>query len=116
MRVLFSIFGIAFFLIGCKTTEPTYYYGAYPEAVYSYFNADSVSVSQQITILEEVIEKAQGKNKPVPPGLHAHLGMLYFETGNNEQGLINFEKEKVLFPESTTYINFLISNNTGAKI
>lgn len=116
MKVVLVVFCIALFLVGCKTTEPTYYYGAYPETVYSYFNEDDVSVSQQITILEEMIEQARGKNKPVPPGVHAHLGMLYFETGNTEQGLENFEQEKFLFKESTAYIDFLINNMAGAKI
>ena len=66
--------------------------------------------------MEEIIEQAHGKSKPVPPGVHAHLGMLYFETGNSDQGLTNFEQEKALFPESATYIDFLISNMSGAKI
>lgn len=116
MRVLLVVFCTTLFLVGCKTIEPTYYYGSYPKAVYSYFNADDVSVSQQITILEEIIEQARGKSKPVPPGVHAHLGMLYFEAGNTEQGLTNFEQEKALFPESASYIDFLINNMAGVKI
>jgi hypothetical protein len=116
MRILLVVFCITFFLGGCKTTEPTYYYGSYQNAVYSYFKAEDTSVSQQITILEEVIEQARGKGKLVPPGVHAHLGMLYFETGNAGQGATNFEKEKALFPESATYIDFLMNNKAGAKI
>lgn len=116
MRILLAVVCTTVFLGGCKTTEPTYYYGAYQEAVYSYFKADDTSVSEQITILEEVIEQARGKGKPVSPGVHAHLGMLYFETGNSGQGVTNFEQEKALFPESATYIDFLMNNMAGAKI
>jgi hypothetical protein len=116
MRVFLVVFCTTLFLAGCKTTEPTYYYGAYPAAVYSYFKADDTSVSQQITILEDVIEQARVKGKPVPPGVHAHLGMLYFETGNAGQGVTNFEQEKFLYPESVTYIDFLMNNRAGAKI
>jgi hypothetical protein len=116
MRVWLVVFFTTLFLFGCKTTDPIYYYGEYPKAVYSYFNVNDVSVSQQITILEGVVEQAGGNNKPVPPGLHAHLGMLYFEAGNTAQGLTNFEQEKALFPESVAYIDFLINNMAGVKI
>jgi hypothetical protein len=116
MRVLFVICSAVFFLAGCKTVEPTYYYGAYPEAIYSYFKADETSISQQIMILEQVIEQARGKGKPVAPGVHAHLGMLYFESGNAEQGTTQFEQEKALFPESAAYLDFLMNKTAGEKI
>lgn len=93
-----------------------YYYGNYSDAVYSYFKADETPVSQQITILEEVIAQAQGKGKPVAPGVHAHLGMLYFESGNNDQGINHFEHEKTLFPESAEYIDFLINKSSRVTI
>ena len=101
---------------GCKTTEPMYHYGNYSEAVYSYFKADETPVSQQIIILEDVIAQARGKGKPVAPGVHAHLGMLYFESGNNNQGINHFEQEKALFPESAAYIDFLINQSSGVNI
>lgn len=116
MKKLLVVICTILFSVGCKTTEPKYYYGEYPKAVYSYFNADDVTISQQITTLETVIIQAEEKNKPVSPGVHAHLGMLYFETGNTSQGLSSFEQEKALFPESASYIDFLIGNMGGEKI
>jgi len=115
MRVFCLVFLTVLLAAACKTTEPTYYYGAYPQAIYSYFKADETSLSQQILILEQVIEQAQGKGKPVAPGVHAHLGMLYFESGNAEQGVSHFEQEKALFPESAAYLDFLMNNTAGAK-
>jgi hypothetical protein len=116
MRIIYIVFSALILLAGCKTTEPTYYYGAYPEAIYSYFKADETSISQQIMILEEIIEHARGKGKPVAPGVHAHLGMLYFESGNTDQGVNQFEQEKALFPESAAYLDFLMNKTAGAKI
>lgn len=115
MRAIFVLLSAVFILSACKTTEPTYYYGAYPEAIYSYFKADETSVGEQIMILEQVIEQARGKGKPVAPGVHAHLGMLYFESGNTEQGVTQFEQEKALFPESAAYLDFLMNNTAGEK-
>lgn len=116
MKKIFSMLVLGTALLsGCKTTEPNYYYGSYSDAVYSYFSNNEVTLPQQISILEEIIAQAQGKDKPIAPGIHAHLGMLYFESGNAEQGLAQFEQEKLLFPESTTFIDFLIANAQGAS-
>ena len=49
------------------------------------------------------------------PAVHAHLGMLYFETGNPDSGLSQFDREKSLFPESSSYIDFLIKSAKEAS-
>lgn len=102
-------------LTGCNSTkEPLYYYGDYNSAVYTYLKADDVSVEEQITMLEQVIANAANNGKAIAPGLHAHLGMLYFDTGNATQGMTHFETEKQLFPESIQYIDFLLKSAKGA--
>ena len=115
-RLSLFVLLVAVLISGCKTTEPMYYYGGYSEAVYSYFKADETPISQQILILEDIILQAQGKGKPVAPGVHAHLGMLYFESGNQALGTVQFEEEKALFPESSVYIDFLMSKNAGTNL
>ncbi|MDP2537641.1 DUF4810 domain-containing protein [Alteromonas stellipolaris] len=103
-------------IVGCKTTEPLYYYGEYNSAVYSYFKSEDVSLEAQITVLQQAIEQAAAQDKDIAPGIHAHLGMLYFESGNGDRGTLHFEQEKALFPESAQYIDFLLNaaNATGA--
>lgn len=106
------LIALAMFIVtGCKTTEPQYFYGQYNTAVYSYFKGDDSTVEDQITVLEEAIATAEANNKLIAPGIHAHLGMLYFETGDSKRGLEHFEVEKLLFPESTQYIDFLMSSS-----
>jgi hypothetical protein len=97
----------------CKTTEPLYYYGEYPSTVYNFFKADDTSISEQIDVLEETLEKASNNGKAVPPGLHAHLGMLYFEVGDEATAIGHLSTEKALFPESTQFIDFLLTNRQG---
>ena len=92
----------------CKTTEPMYYYGEYSQVVYGYFKADEMSITQQIDALTLIIMVAESTGKPVAPGVHAHLGMLYLESGQSEQGFFHLNQEKILFPESTGYIDFLL--------
>nr|WP_241737582.1 DUF4810 domain-containing protein [Neptunicella marina] len=96
-------------MCACKTTEPLYYYGEYNQAVYSYFKSDELSQQEQIAALNQVIQKAASKGKAVPPGVHAQLGMLYFENGNQTLGEQHFMEEKQRFPESAQYIDFLLN-------
>lgn len=98
----------------CKTTEPIYYHGTYNKAVYSYFKGDQASLTEQIEVLQQIIEKAQAKGKKVAPGVHAHLGLLHFDNGNDAEGQHQFELEKALFPESTKYLDFLLTSRKGA--
>ncbi|WP_419147428.1 DUF4810 domain-containing protein [Pseudoalteromonas 'SMAR'] len=97
-------------LAGCETTAPLYYHGQYNTAVYSYFKAEDVTLKEQIGVLQELIETAAANNKHVAPGVHAHLGMLYFETGNATLGKQHFETEMALFPESKHYLTFLLKS------
>ncbi|MCP4056283.1 DUF4810 domain-containing protein [Pseudoalteromonas agarivorans] len=115
MKKLLSLIMVCAALTGCNSTkEPIYYYGDYSTAVYAYLKADEVTAEEQISMLEQIISEATGKNKPVAPGLHAHLGMLYFKTGNPSLGTTHFETEKTLFPESVQYIDFLLKSAEGA--
>ncbi|MFW8590871.1 DUF4810 domain-containing protein [Glaciecola sp. 2405UD65-10] len=112
MFILATLAAIA--LTGCKTTEPPlYYYGGYQTSVYSYFKGNESTQSEQIAVLEQAIETASINDKAIAPGVHAHLGMLYFEAGNSAVGLSHFEQEKFLFPESASFINFLIAKTQG---
>ncbi|MFY8274463.1 DUF4810 domain-containing protein [Pseudoalteromonas sp. SSDWG2] len=106
--ILIAVFAVA--ATGCKTVEPLYYYGDYNASVYNYFKAEDSTIEEQIAALEEVIERAAAQGKNIAPGIHAHLGMLYFESGDSTQGAAHFEQEKMLFPEATQYIDFLLKS------
>lgn len=98
-------------LAGCQSSsKPMYYYGGYQTAVYHYFKNDETTIDEQINALEVIIEKAANSGLGVAPGVHAHLGMLYFEQGDGVNGAMHFATEKHLFPESTGYIDFLLAN------
>lgn len=56
------------------------------------------------------MEQAKAKNKPVPPGLHAQLGLLYADTSRPDLALQQFNTEKTLFPESAAYMDYLMRN------
>lgn len=95
-------------LAGCATNVPQkmYTWGDYQESVYHYYTNET-SPQEQIAALQKLVEQSRASNKPVPPGVHAQLGMLYSNTGNAELAMAEFNTEKTQYPESASYINFL---------
>ncbi len=102
----------ALLLAGCASVKTQYYWGDYEELIYeTYHNPEEVPPSIQIEKLNIDIEKAQAVGKPVPPGLYAHLGLMYAANGNRELAIVALTREKELFPESTKFIDSLIRNS-----
>lgn len=104
---------IAFaFLGGCGTParKPLYYWGDYQDMVYGHFRAKK-SPEEQILALEALREQAKAQDLAVPPGMQAHLAMLYGQTGHADRLVEYLEAEKRQFPESAAYVDFLLKKN-----
>jgi len=113
-RIAGRALGIAciagFILGGCASgSQPLYYWGSYQPQVYQRLKGETTP-EEQIGALEEDVQKARSKGLALPPGYHAHLGLLYAEIGKEDQVRQEFETEKTLFPESATYMDFLMRN------
>lgn len=95
-------------LAGCATRQqPLYYWGSYQTQVYGHFKGDK-GPEEQIQALEADREKALAQGKMLPPGFQAHLAMLYGQTGRSDRLAENLEAEKAHFPESSTFMDFLL--------
>lgn len=102
-------------LTGCATGPgPLYYWGDYQPALYGHFTKET-GPQEQIASLEAGLEKARAAGKPVPPGYNAHLGLLYAEGEQTDQMLKYFEAEKALYPESASYMDFLLAKFKRAQ-
>ena len=96
-------------LAGCatgKSTPPLYQWTSYQPQVYEYFKGKS-GPEAQIEALEKALEQIRAKGNSPPPGFHAHLGMLYASVEKGQEAQRAFDAEKQLFPESSTYMDFL---------
>lgn len=94
---------------GCVQTPPQLYqWDAYQPSVYQHYQADTANLEPQVQQLEQAIDKAQAGGVSVPPGLHAHLGMLYYHTGREQDAQAQFAMEKVLFPESAHFMDYIL--------
>ena len=116
-RIAAWVCGLALFalLAGCATgPQPLYYWGDYQPTLYGHFTKE-VGPQEQIASLEAGLEKARAAGKPVPPGYNAHLGLLYAEGEQTDQMLKYFEAEKTLYPESASYMDFLLAKLKRAQ-
>ncbi|URN98708.1 DUF4810 domain-containing protein [Leclercia adecarboxylata] len=107
IKILLS--GAAMLLLaGCatKSSQQIYTWGDYQDTIYDYYT-NKTSPQDQIASLQKLITTSQASSKPVPPGVHAQLGMLYSNTGNRELAMAEFNAEKKQYPESASYIDFL---------
>jgi len=111
MRVLqtASLLALAALLSSCAS--PTIYsWGHYEDLIYvTYGSPGKATPEMQVERLEEDFQKARSKNKPVPPGFHAHLGYLYYQLGKADQAKMEFETEKAVFPEAAVFMDRMLA-------
>jgi hypothetical protein len=87
-----------------------YHWGHYEPLLYEmYAHPGKAEPAEQIDELTEDVATAQSKGRPVPPGVHAHLGYMYLEQGNAVAAREQFEIEKQLFPESAAFMDRLLA-------
>lgn len=96
---------------GCATQQPSLYqWQGYQGNVDAYFRTDKLSTDAQIQRMEEDLQKIKASGGEVPPGYYAHLGLLYGQQGKLDQFAVQVQAEKKQFPESDTFMDFLLRN------
>ena len=103
-------------LVGCAPApKRLYHWEAFQVQLYEYFRADRSSPEEQLRILGAQVEKARARGAALPPGFRAHLAMLYLRLGRDGEAKQELEAEKLNFPESTQYMDFLLKRMTAPK-
>ena len=118
-RKLFLIFGVGwgFLLAGCATTHQHYYWGEYNSIVLSrYLAPNKMTPERQVSLITRDIEKAGNAQKPVAPGLYAHLGMAFAELGDMASANLAFEEEMRLYPESRILLEGMMAREKAARL
>lgn len=105
-----NFFLLLLFLLGLGScafsSKSIYYWGHYESLIYDQYQTPGKSMPEhQVLKLEEDIEKARSKNKPLPPGFYAHLGYQYLQMGRTGDAKVSFESEKQQFPESAVLMD-----------
>lgn len=95
-------------LSGCAS-QGLYHWGHYEDLVYDmYTSPGKAEPGAQMAVLVEDIDTAHAKGQRVPPGVHAHLGFLLYQLGNEGSAEKEFQTEKALYPESTVFVDGLL--------
>lgn len=110
MRLMISILCAALLTACAAPREPLYYWGNFPAQQYAYLQG-SQGPEEGIQALEKTREEAKAQGKPLPPGFQAHLGLLYGQTGRTDLFEQYLAAEKLQYPESAAYIDFLLQKN-----
>lgn len=105
-----ALAALASMLAACaaKGPGPLYLWETFPRQQYDALLRGGFSPEDQIRQLEAHAEKAGAANAALPPGLRAHLGMLYLGAGNAERARELWKAEISAFPESSAYMDQLI--------
>ena len=97
---------ILLLLLSSCASQTIYHWGHYQELLYDQYQTPGKATPEyQVTKLEEDIEEAKNKNKPLPPGFFAHLGYQYLQMGRTSDAKESFEAEKRQYPESAVLMD-----------
>lgn len=114
--ILGLVISIAALVQGCATQPELYYWGSYEQLLYDmYKNPGKATAPEQIDKLETDISKATNAQKRVPPGVYAHLGVMYASLGYVEQAESAFSQEIQLYPESRVLIEGMMKRAQGGE-
>lgn len=106
VKVIWILVCVLWLLAGCASNKNLYYWGHYEPLIYDmYVKPGKADPGTQIEKLTGDIQKAQGRDKTIPPGVYAHLGFMYAIQGNLGRAEEAFNEEKALYPESVVFID-----------
>jgi len=99
-------------LTGCAQpqTPPLYGWHGYETQLDNWFRQDVESPDVQLQKMKQDLEKMKASNQRPPPGFRAHMGLLHGHLGDPVSLKLELEAEKAAFPESATYMDFLLRN------
>ena len=97
-------------LSGCANKAPPTLYGwnGYEKNLDTYFRNDHASLDTQAKRMEDDLQKMRTAGQATPPGYQAHLGLLYGKQGDLVRFQQHLQAEKTQFPESETFVDFLL--------
>jgi hypothetical protein len=105
----------ALVLGGCAAPAQMYHWTDYQRNVYDYMKGDTANPAEQLQRMSKQADAARVAGLPLPPGFRAHVAMLEIQLGQYDEAKQQFEAEKIAFPESTQYMNFLLKQMNEKK-
>ena len=73
---------------------------------------DSTELAEK---LREVVQKVEDSGEQSPPGLYADFAFALYESGQVDEALVYFEKEKEQWPESERFLTAVMGRISGSS-
>lgn len=108
MKLVYALVACAV-LSGCATNKGLYDWSGYSGLLYQSYQ-DPAKAAENMRTLEANILKAEQAGLKVAPGLYADLGTMLLQSGDRDKALINYRKERALWPESAVLMDAMIKN------
>ncbi len=106
---MLSIFLLVLLATGCTNSKELYHWGQYESLIYKMYNKPGEATPEvQVERLSRDIQQAESRGLRVPPGVYAHLGVMYGALGKLDEAMAAFQEEKMLYPESATLIDGMV--------
>ncbi|HEY0490525.1 MAG TPA: DUF4810 domain-containing protein [Telluria sp.] len=113
MKIVYALIACAV-LSGCATNKGLYDWSGYSGLLYQSYK-DPAKIAENMHKLEANILKAEQSGAKVAPGLYADLGTMLLQSGDRDKAVINFQKERALWPESAVLMDAMIKNIQPVK-
>jgi hypothetical protein len=96
-------------LFGCVQTQHDW--GNYSNELYTYYKNPTPDERIELTDeLLKIFDRVEKKGAKPPPGLYAEYGTFLFQNKDYLGAITFYEKEKQAWPDSTHFMNSLISS------
>jgi len=103
-KYLIPLILLVLLLTGCVSNS-LYYWGNYSNTLYKIKkDPGAESLTKHMDTIEKIIEKSQSGKYQVPPGIYCEYGYYLILKGDIDGGLVYFDKEVTLYPESQTFV------------
>ncbi|MFA6831600.1 MAG: DUF4810 domain-containing protein [Bacteroidaceae bacterium] len=98
-------------LSSCATQTNLYSWANYSDDVYTYYKKQTPASLENLTkTYQNLLEHQRGTRGVTPPGTYVEYGYLLCLQGQKQEGMEMINKEKELYPESTTFVDRILSS------
>jgi hypothetical protein len=106
-RLILAVAMLCAALPGCAVNHEKYAWGKYDPSLYAYYK-DPTKVGELTASLAAVVNAAESKGVPVPPGIYAEYGYLQLQQGKSNEAIDLFKREETHWPESKVFMDRMI--------
>ena len=120
LKITLTITAFTLFFTGCQQAvqPPLYSWGNYVQSSsdYGMKGHEKEVLEKHLEELNKIITQSNSEDRRVAPGIYAEYAQILFETNKKEEAKKYFLLEKQTYPESSIFIDRVLSKLYGENI